>query len=232
MDTSTTAVIPPATPDLDAVLNSLLDMAGLVENSVRQALYALRGLKQSEASQVFLGEARINEMEVEIDEKAIQLLARGPMGEIPLRLLIATLRITNDLERLGDQAVNVAERIVSLQSRPPTLPPRELALMADAVELMVSNALQALSGRRLALAQQVLESDDRVDDYAESLGRLLVREMERTPASVPAQVELLLASRNMERMADHATNIAEDVIYWLQGWDVRHRLRALTDPGL
>ena len=174
MDTSTTAVIPPATPDLDAVLNSLLDMAGLVENSVRQALYALRGLKQSEASQVFLGEARINEMEVEIDEKAIQLLARGPMGEIPLRLLIATLRITNDLERLGDQAVNVAERIVSLQSRPPTLPPRELALMADAVELMVSNALQALSGRRLALAQQVLESDDRVDDYAESLGRLLV----------------------------------------------------------
>ena len=232
MDTSTTAVIPPATPDLDAVLNSLLDMAGLVENSVRQALYALRGLKQSEASQVFLGEARINEMEVEIDEKAIQLLARGPMGEIPLRLLIATLRITNDLERLGDQAVNVAERIVSLQSRPPTLPPRELALMADAVELMVSNALQALSGRRLALAQQVLESDDRVDDYAESLGRLLVREMERTPASVPAQVELLLASRNMERMADHATNIAEDVIYWLQGWDVRHRLRALTAPGL
>jgi len=232
MDTSTTAVIPPATPDLDAVLNSLLDMAGLVENSVRQALYALRGLKQSEASQVFLGEARINEMEVEIDEKAIQLLARGPMGEIPLRLLIATLRITNDLERLGDQAVNVAERIVSLQSRQPTLPPRELALMADAVELMVSNALQALSGRRLALAQQVLESDDRVDDYAESVGRLLVREMERTPASVPAQVELLLASRNMERMADHATNIAEDVIYWLQGWDVRHRLRALTDTGL
>lgn len=220
-------IIPPRAPDLDTVLTSLLTMADQVENSVRQAVYALRWMKPGDASHVFLNESRINEMEVEIDERAIQLLAQGPMGENPLRLLIATLRITNDLERLGDQAVNVAERVVSLEPQRPVTVPRELALMADAVELMVSNSLQALSGRRLELAQRVLESDDRVDDYAESVGRLLVKEMERAPASVPAQVELLLASRNMERMADHATNIAEDVIYWIRGWDVRHRLRAL-----
>jgi phosphate transport system protein len=230
MSTPASGITAAPQADLDAILQSLLAMSNQAENSVRQSLYALRTLKPAEASQVFLGESRINEMEVEIDEQVIRLLGRAPAGETMLRLLIATLRITNDLERLGDQAVNIAERVVSLDAHRPVAVPRDLAVMAEAVEQMVCSSLQALSSRRLELAQRVLESDDRVDDFAESVGRLLIQEMERAPQSVPAQVELLLASRHMERMADHATNIAEDVIYWLQGWDVRHRLRALTEP--
>jgi phosphate transport system protein len=148
--------------------------------------------------------------------------------EADLRLLIATLRITNDLERLGDQAVNVAARVVSLDAYWPVHAPRDLSLMANAVEEMVCNSLRALSGRRVELAQAVLEADDRVDAYAEKLARLLVESMEKEPRSVPAQVQLLLASRTLERMADHATNIAEDVIFWLRGLDVRHRFYQLA----
>ena len=217
----------PEAAGVDAVLTSLLAMAELVESSVRQSLHALRELKSGEASQVFLRESNINELEVEIDDRAVRLLRQGPVAEADLRLLIATLRLTNDFERLGDQAVNVAARVVSLDAYWPVHAPREISLMAEAVEEMVCNSLRALGSRRVELAQAVLEADDRVDAFAEKLSRLLVEAMEKEPRSVPAQVQLLLASRTLERMADHATNIAEDVIFWLRGLDVRHRLNQL-----
>jgi phosphate transport system protein len=221
----------PQAAGVDAVLKSLLSMAEEVESSVRQSLHALRELKSAEAGQVFMRESHINELEVEIDDSAVRLIARGSVLETDLRLLIATLRITHDLERLGDQAVNVAARVVSLDAYWPVHTPRDLSLMANAVEEMVCNSLRALSGRRVELAQAVLEADDRVDAYAEKLARLLVESMEKEPRSVPAQVQLLLASRTLERMADHATNIAEDVIFWLRGLDVRHRLYQLAPPS-
>ena len=221
---SKTELAPAARASLEGVLAALLTMAGLVENSIRRTLCSLRQLKPGEASQVFLGESRINEMEVEIDEQVVRLLAAAPIPETELRLLIATLRITNDLERLGDQAVNVAERVVSLRSLPPLTMPRDLILMADAVEEMVSNSLRALSARRVELAQQVLEADDQVDSYAETLAGILTEGMEQDRTLVAPRLQLLLASRTLERMADHATNIAEDVIFWLRGLDVRHRL--------
>jgi len=211
---------------IDAVLGDLLEMAGLVENSVRQSLHALRHLRSEDTSQVFLRESTINEHEVELDDKVVKLLARGQASEADLRLLISTLRLTNDLERLGDVAVNISARVVSLQPYKPLTPPREVKLMADAAEEMVSRALQALSSRRVELAQEVLESDDRVDSLAESLARVLTDEMEQGARGVQPRVQLLLASRTMERMADHATNIAEDVIFWLRGLDVRHHLHA------
>jgi phosphate transport system protein len=222
----------PVEPGLEKVLESLLTMASLVENSVRRSLLALRERKPTEASQVFLGESRINELEVGIDEQVVRLLAQAPIAETDLRLLIATLRITNDLERLGDQAVNVAERVVSLGSPAPVIPPRELNRMAEAVEEMVCGSLRALACRRVELAQAVLESDDRVDRYAESLSRLLTEEMERNSRNLSAWLQLLLVSRTLERMADHATNIAEDVIFWLRGLDVRHRLQSLPPEAL
>lgn len=213
---------------VDAVLGGLLEMAGLVENSVRQSLYALRHLRAEDASQVFLRESTINEREVELDDQVVKLLARGQASEADLRLLISTLRLTNDLERLGDLAVNISGRVVSLQPYKPLAPPREVKQMADATEQMVSQALQALSARRVELAQEVLESDDRVDSLAERLARVLTDEMEHDARGVQPRVQLLLASRRMERMADHATNIAEEVIFWLRGLDVRHHLRAGT----
>jgi phosphate transport system protein len=215
----------PRVAGVDAALQSLHTMTSHVENSVRQALFALRETKADEASQVFLREARINEMEVEIDEQVVRLLARCRVEESELRLLIATLRVTNDLERLGDLALNMAGCVVSLEESKPIAIPRDLKLMTNAAEQMVVDSLRALHHRRPELAQQVLESDDRVDGYAESLQRTLTDDMGRDSGSVPGKVQLLLATRTLERMADHATNIAEDVIFWLHGLDVRHHMR-------
>jgi phosphate transport system protein len=200
----------PQAAGVDAVLKSLLSMAEEVESSVRQSLHALRELKSAEAGQVFMRESHINELEVEIDDSAVRLIARGSVLETDLRLLIATLRITNDLERLGDQAVNVAARVVSLDAYWPVHAPRDLSLMANAVEEMVCNSLRALSGRRVELAQAVLEADDRVDAYAEKLARLLVESMEKEPRSVPAQVQLLLASREVRQTPLHGLEGGRD----------------------
>jgi phosphate transport system protein len=217
-----------ALPGIDVVLGGLLEMAELAENSVRQSLHALRYLRAEDASQVFLRESTLNEREVELDDRVVRLLARGQASETDLRLLISTLRLTNDLERLGDLAVSISGRVVSLQPHKPLTPPRELKQLADAAERMVTQALQALSSRRIELAQEVLESDDGVDSLAERLARVLTDEMELDARAVQPRVQLLLASRTMERMADHATNIAEEVIFWLRGLDVRHHLRAGT----
>ncbi len=210
---------------VESVLEALLGMAVQVENSVRQSLYALRETSPQEAGQVFLRESRINEMEVEIDEQVVRLLAAGPLEPSELRLLIATLRVTNDLERLGDLALNVAGCVVALQEHRPFAVPLELKQMADATEAMICDSLQALQSRRTELAQQVLEADDNVDGYADSLVRLLSADMERDSRGVPRNVQLLLTTRHLERMADHATNIGEDVIFWLRGLDVRHHLQ-------
>lgn len=212
--------------EVEAVLQSLLAMASQVENSVRRALYALREAKPKHASQVFLRESRINEMEVEISDQVIRLLAERPAGESDLRLLIATLRVTTDLERLGDLALNVAGHVVSAAEGTVEVP-RDLKQLAEAAEGMICESLRALQSRKVELAQRVLESDDRVDSYAESLIRLLTREMQQDPKGVGPRVQLLLSTRTLERMADHATNIAEDVIFWLRGLDVRHRLQRL-----
>lgn len=227
MATVPSASIQHQTPGVEALVDNLLTMANEVEHSLRQTLHALRGFIPSEASQVFLRESQINRMEVEIDEQAVRLLAHQRMAEADLRLVIASLRITNDLERLGDLAINIAGRIISLAGQQPFSTPRELILMADAVEDMVCHSLRALSARRVELAQKVLESDDVVDGYADRLANILTQSMSHSPEAVPFQVELLLISRTLERIADHATNVAEDVIFWLRGLDVRHHLNHL-----
>jgi phosphate transport system protein len=215
---------------VDQALQSLLEMTTLAETSVRQALFALREMKAGHASQVFLREARLNEMEVEIHEQVVRLLAAGLRSEDDLRLLIASLRVTTDLERLGDLALNIAGRVVSLEK--PIRVPRDLHRMAEAVETMVCDSLRAMQSGRLELAQQVLESDDRIDAAADKLSQRLIQEIEADPSSVAGGVQLLLSTRSLERMADHATNIAEDVIFWLRGLDVRHHLQgALPEPG-
>jgi phosphate transport system protein len=215
----------------DTLVNYLVSMARTVEGAMNRALDSLVSLDgEANASlpgEVFLLEPRINEMEIVIDEHAIRLLRRGAFSDDEMRLIVAALKITNDLERIGDIAVNVAERVISLRELPDARLPDELAPMATAVRTMVSKSLGALIFRNVEMATQVLESDDVVDQYRDRIFERLLQNMIQEPAAVSPGLQFILATRHLERIADHATNIAEDIIFWVRGLDVRHG-RALT----
>jgi phosphate transport system protein len=215
----------------DTLMNYLVSMARTVEGAMNRALDSLVGLDNASTSslpgEVFLLEPRINEMEIVIDEHAIRLLRRGSFSDDEMRLIVAALKITNDLERIGDIAVNVAERVISLRELPSAELPEELAPMASAVRAMVSKSLGALIFRNVEMATQVLESDDVVDQYRDRIFERLLQGMTQEPAAVSPGLQFILATRHPERIADHATNIAEDIIFWVRGLDVRHG-RGLT----
>ncbi len=210
----------------DALTNYVISMARTVEKNVQRALTALieNGGPEPEkvAGEIFLLEPRVNEMEMVIDDHAVRLLRDGHMAEEEIRQVVATLKITNDLERMGDLAVNLAERIVSLAQLPPVAPPPELAPMVEAVGAMVKKSLGALIFRNVVLAGEVLEGDDLVDRYRDQIFERLMSSMTERPSEVAPNLQLILASRYLERLADHATNIAEDIIFWVRVLDVRH----------
>jgi phosphate transport system protein len=210
----------------DTLVNYLVSMARTVEGAMNRALDSLVNLHAMETSalpgEVFLLEPRINEMEIVIDEHAIRLLRRGSFSDDEMRLIVAALKITNDLERIGDIAVNVAERVISLRDLPGTELPEELAPMASAVRAMVSKSLGALIFRNVEMATQVLENDDVVDQYRDRIFERLLQNMTQQPGFVSPGLQFILATRHLERIADHATNIAEDIIFWVHGLDVRH----------
>jgi phosphate transport system protein len=161
-------------------------------------------------------------MEIVIDEHAIRLLRRGGYSDDEMRLIVAALKITNDLERIGDLAVNLAERVTTLRELPGSKAPEELEPMTIAVRAMVSKSLGALIFRNATMAARVLESDDLVDQYRDRIFEQLLDQMTQTTALVVPSMQFILATRHLERIADHATNIAEDIIYWVRGLDVRH----------
>src|SRR5215471_6098214 len=210
----------------DALVNYLVSMARTVESAMNRALDAIVGFANPRTAglpgEVFLLEPRINEMEIMIDEHAIRLLRRGSFSDDEMRLIVASLKITNDLERIGDIAVNLAERVISLRELPSTELPEELAPMASAVRAMVSKSLGALIFRNVDMATQVLESDDVVDQYRDRIFEQLLQKMTQDAALVGPGLQFILATRHLERIADHATNIAEDIIFWVRGLDVRH----------
>jgi len=229
-----------ATPGLteavlyDTLVNYLVSMARTVEGAMNRALDAIVSLENLRTSalpgEVFLLEPRINEMEIVIDEHAIRLLRRGSFTDDELRLIVAALKITNDLERIGDLAVNLAERVISLGEMQSARVPEELAPMASAVRAMVSKSLGALIFRNAEMAAQVLESDDVVDQYRDRIFEQLLLHMTAEPPLVSPGLQFILATRHLERIADHATNIAEDIIFWVRGLDVRHGRGLMVRP--
>ena len=204
------------------LMNYVVSQARTVEGSVNRALGALLGRDERLASEVFLTEPRINEMEIIIDEHAIRVLHQGNLIDQDIRLIVATLKINNDLERMGDLAVNVAERALSLSMMGDVRVPEELEPMTVAVRAMVSKCLGALIYANVDLATQVLESDDAVDQYRDRVFEALLSGIAEDPAKAPPNLQFVLASRHLERIADHATNIAEDVLFWVRGLEVRH----------
>ncbi|GAC1621073.1 MAG: phosphate signaling complex protein PhoU [Candidatus Acidiferrum sp.] len=220
----------------DTLVNYLVSMARTVEGAMNRSLDAIVGIDNSRTAglpgEVFLLEPRINEMEIVIDEHAIRLLRRGSFSDDEMRLIVSALKITNDLERIGDIAVNLAQCVISLREMPAVEMPEELGPMAAAVRSMVSRSLGALIFRNVEMAVQVLESDDVVDQYRDRIFENLLQRMTRDAALVSPGLQFVLATRHLERIADHATNIAEDIIFWVRGLDVRHGRGLTVRPDL
>ena len=208
--------------ELEELQQRLLEMGGLVESSISNSVLALSERSEAHALQVLTREARINQMEIEIDDFAVSLLAlQQPMAR-DLRFLTVAIKINSDLERMGDLAVNIVQRALSLMRQPLVKPLIDIPQLARLAESMVHKSLDAFVRRDAELAREVLLSDDAVDDLRDAIYDELVNFMERDPSTVSRSLDLIFIARNLERIADHATNIAEDVVFLVQGVDVRH----------
>lgn len=200
----------------------LLEMASLVEAAVHNSVNSVVQKDKPLAEDVLAKEASINRMEVEIDDLAIKLLALQQPMAVDLRLIAAVLKINTDLERMGDLAVNIAECAIELIQEPVIKPMIDIPHIATLVQSMVQKALDSFVNKDPELAKSVLASDDAVDNLRTASFHALISFMERTKKNIPQAVNLLSVIRNLERVADHATNIAEDVIFYVKGIDVRH----------
>ena len=212
--------------ELDQLKTKLLEMSSLVEAAIQRSISAVVHKDRSAAEEVFRNEARINAIEVEIDEFAINLLALQQPMAADLRWIVAALKINTDLERMGDLSVNIAQRAMSLMEEPVIKPMIDIPHIAGLVQSMVRKSLDAFVTRDADLARSVLASDDAVDSLRTASYHELVSFMERDPENIKAALDLLAITRNLERLADLSTNVAEDVLFLVKGIDVRHHAEA------
>jgi len=208
--------------ELEALKQRLLAMGALVEDRVRRAIHALVERKQELAEEVVARDREVNDLQIEIDDRCVKLLALQQPMATDLRLITAAMKINADLERMGDQAVNIAENTMKLLPHPPLKPLIDIPRMAEVAESMTRDALDAFVRKDAELARQVLVRDDEVDSLKDQVFRELLTYMMADPGTIQRALSLILISRNLERIADHATNIAEDVIFLVEARDVRH----------
>ncbi len=209
---------------LDQLKERLLRMAGLAEQSIVRAVNAYRERDRSQSQLVFAGEAEINAAERDIDELALDLLAMQQPMAVDLRFILAVIKINADLERVGDQAVNIAERAEELLSVPAADLPIDIPLMAATAGTMIRQALEAFVLGDAELAERVLTMDDTVDRMNHDIAATMTQLIKKSPELAEQALDAIIIARNLERVGDHATNIAEDVIFWVRGADVRHHL--------
>lgn len=207
---------------LDDLRQKLLAMGGLAEQAIDRAIRAYQTRDISLCRKVLDGDDEINRAEQEIDELGLDLLAMQQPMASDLRFILAVIKIKADLERVGDQAVNIAQRVQDMASLPTVEVPVDILSMASIVSEMVRKSLEAFVKHDAALAQSVLEMDDVVDHMNREAFSSIEQTMENERAIVHQSLDVLLIARNLERIADHSTNIAEDVIFWVRGADVRH----------
>ncbi len=208
--------------ELAELKSKLLEMSGLVESAIFRSVTALTTLDRELAQSVLYNEEKINLMEIEIDDAATRLLALHQPMASDLRFLTAAIKINNDLERMGDLAVKIAERSLALMEQPPVKPLIDIPQVARLAESMVRRSLDAFVKRDSELARSVLTGDDEVDNLRSAIYEELTRDMRADPATIPQCLNLMSVVRSLERIADHSTNIAEDVLYLIEGIDVRH----------
>ena len=208
--------------ELEELHERLLWMGSLTERAVHQAVQSVLEGDEKLARRVVEEENAINEMQIEIDDRVVRLLALHQLMAADLRFVLAMSRINADLERIGDQAVNIAESALRIVRHPRVKPYVDLPRMSELAEGMMRDSLNAVVRRDVELAKSVLTRDDQVDGLRDQMFRELLTYMMENSAVVFAAFELILVAKNLERIGDHATNIAEDVIYIVAGRDVRH----------
>jgi phosphate transport system protein len=208
--------------ELQALRNQLLRMGALVEERVHGSVRSLVVRREEDARRIVASDDEVNDLQIDIDERCLRLLATQTPLASDLRLITSAMKINADLERVGDQAVNIAENALTLIPQPPVKPLIDIPRMAELAEGMIRDALDAFVKNDAALARDVLGRDDEVDELKDQVFRELLTYMMADPGTIQRALALILVSRNLERVADHATNIAEDVIFIAEARDVRH----------
>ena len=208
--------------ELEKLKSKLLEMSALVESAIYRSVQGVVEKNEDLAQQVLRNEARINQLEIEIDDLAISLLALQAPLAVDLRLVTAAIKINNDLERMGDLSVSIAQSALALVREPIIRPLIDIPHIAGLAQGMVRKALDAFVNRDAEMARSVLASDDAVDNMRTASFHELISFMEKNPSQIPQALYLLSVIRNLERIGDHATNIAEDVLFLVKGIDVRH----------
>ncbi len=208
--------------ELKNLKGRILEMGGYVEQAIDMATRALHERDVTRLANIHTVEKQVNTAHVAIDNACVELLARQSPFAADLRLIIAIIKINTDLERMGDQAVNISYNLEHYLKDHEIDVADDFVKMGVAVKAMVRNALDAFMKQDTVLAQAVLEADDEVDAYKNQMFQHLLAYMKQQPAGLESALDLILIARNLERMGDHATNIAEDVIFACTGEDVRH----------
>jgi phosphate transport system protein len=205
----------------------LLFMGSLVERGITLSIEGLKNREEKLVTEVIAQiEPQVNDLQIEIDDLALQLLALQQPMAIDLRLITAAIKINSDLERMGDKAASIAERVLSIISQPEQRLLVDIPQMADLAQKMLKDALDSFVRQDALLAREILVRDDEVDRFRDQIFGELIAYMIKNPHRIQLALDLLLISRSLERIADHSTNIAEDIIYLIQGRDVRHHAEA------
>jgi len=218
----TTTTIPHFQEELEQLKARLLEMGGLAEDRVRSAIRALVDRDPDLVDQVLAGDQPINQLHIEIDSRCFKMLALHQPMAVDLRAIVSGVKINTDLERVGDLAINIAEAGRRYLRHAPVKELIDISRMADIAQRMLRDALDAYVKRDLTLARHVLNQDDELDSLKTQVFRDLLNFMLQDPHTIEPALDLILVSRHLERIGDHATNIAEDVIFMVSARDVRH----------
>ena len=207
---------------LQDLLQKVVMMGSLSESMIQTALGSLMGRNEALAREVFAKEQQVNALQVEVDEWAVKLTVLHQPVASDARFLFMASRIGSELERVGDQAINICQNAHYVLQGPPLKPLVDLPIMADVAQQMVRDGVTAMINRDVVLANKILEDEEKVDAFRDQIFRTLLTYMMADPGTIQRAMSLILIARNLERIGDHATNIAEEVSYWIQGRDVRH----------
>jgi phosphate transport system protein len=208
--------------ELEQLKTRLLEMGGLAEENVRLAVQGLVDRDRSVIERVLAGDEPINRLHIEIDSRCFKLLALHQPMAVDLRAILSAVKINTDLERVGDLAINIAEAALRYLTHPAVKELIDIPRMAEIAQRMLRDALDAFVTRDTALAQRVLDADDELDALKTQVFRELLSYMLEAPQTIEPAIDLILISRHLERIGDHATNVAEDVIFMVSAKDVRH----------
>jgi phosphate transport system protein len=213
----------PFEEEFNALNEALQEMGGLVAQSVHRSVLSLVEKNEDYAHQVLRDESRIDQLEIQIDDMAAGLIARENPVARDMRFVVVAIKINTDLERMGDMAVGIVERSLAMMRQPEIPLGTGFTEMGGVVESMVLRSLEAFVKRDAQMARGILDSDDAVDRMRNAITRQMIELMKTDAAAVERALDNILIARRLERIADHATNIAEDVVFMVKGVDIRHR---------